>query len=100
VRRSGESKWRAPFARHRPSETAPVLVVAPRTLEDNTPKGAAASGQGHIFVNIERTSAFKWTATAFWPPPPWDEPDRRCCVDVRRQCVRASTRQEIVALSG
>jgi YVTN family beta-propeller protein len=55
-------------------------VVATVELEDTAPEGAAADGNGHIFVNNEGTNTIQvidtktWKATASWPIAPCDGP--------------------------
>ncbi len=55
-------------------------IVATVNLEDTAPEGAAADGQGHIFVNNEGTSTMQvidvktWKATASWPLAPCEGP--------------------------
>jgi DNA-binding beta-propeller fold protein YncE len=51
-------------------------IVGTAELEDTAPEGAAADGQGHIFVNNESKSTIQvvdtktWKATASWPLAP------------------------------
>jgi len=51
-------------------------IVATVELEDNAPEGAAADGNGHIFVNNEGKNTIQvidvktWKATASWPLAP------------------------------
>src|SRR5580765_7104653 len=55
-------------------------VVATVKLKDNGPEGAAADGNGHIFVNNENKSTIQvidvktWKATASWPLAPCEGP--------------------------
>jgi DNA-binding beta-propeller fold protein YncE len=55
-------------------------IVATVELEDTAPEGAAADGQGHIFVNNEGTGTIQvidvktWKATASWPLAPCEGP--------------------------
>src|SRR4029453_3522895 len=55
-------------------------IVATVELEDTAPEGAAADGQGRIFVNNEGTNTIQvidvktWKATASWPLAPCDGP--------------------------
>jgi DNA-binding beta-propeller fold protein YncE len=55
-------------------------VVATVPLEDTAPEGAAADGNGHIFVNNEGKNTIQvvdvrtWKATASWPVAPCDGP--------------------------
>jgi DNA-binding beta-propeller fold protein YncE len=55
-------------------------IVATVELEDTSPEGAAADGQGHIFVNnegkntIQVIDAKAWKATASWPLAPCEGP--------------------------
>jgi DNA-binding beta-propeller fold protein YncE len=55
-------------------------IVATVDLEDTAPEGAAADGQGHIFVNNEGKNTIQvvdvktWKATASWPVAPCDGP--------------------------
>ncbi len=55
-------------------------IVATVELEDSSPEGAAADGQGHIFVNIEGKNTIQvvdvktWKTTASWPLGPCDGP--------------------------
>ena len=55
-------------------------IVATVDLEDTAPEGAAADGNGHIFVNNEGKSTIQvidvktWKATASWPLAPCDGP--------------------------
>ncbi len=55
-------------------------IVATVELEDNAPEGAAADGQGHIFVNNESKNTIQvidvktWKATASWPLAPCEGP--------------------------
>jgi YVTN family beta-propeller protein len=55
-------------------------VVATVELEDTAPEGAAADGQGHIFVNNEGKNTIQvidvktWKATASWPTAPCEGP--------------------------
>ena len=55
-------------------------IVATVELEDTAPEGAAADGNGHIFVNNEGKSTIQvidvktWKATASWPLAPCDGP--------------------------
>ena len=55
-------------------------IVATVELEDNAPEGAAADGNGHIFVNNEGKSTIQvidsktWKATASWPLAPCEGP--------------------------
>ncbi len=55
-------------------------IVATVDLEDTAPEGAAADGQGHIFVNNEGKSTIQvidvktWKATASWPLAPCEGP--------------------------
>src|SRR5436190_17064987 len=55
-------------------------VVATVELEDTSPEGAAADGQGHIFVNNEGKNTIQvidtksWKATASWPLAPCEGP--------------------------
>jgi DNA-binding beta-propeller fold protein YncE len=55
-------------------------IVGTAELEDNGPEGAAADGNGHIFVNNEGKSTIQvidvktWKATASWPLAPCDGP--------------------------
>ena len=70
----------------RPIGTLTVLdpatgdIVATVELEDASPEGAAADGQGHIFVNIEGKNTIQvidvktWKTTASWPLGPCDGP--------------------------
>jgi DNA-binding beta-propeller fold protein YncE len=55
-------------------------IVATVELEDTAPEGAAADGNGHIFVNNEGKSTIQvidvktWKATASWPLAPCEGP--------------------------
>jgi DNA-binding beta-propeller fold protein YncE len=55
-------------------------IVATVELEDTAPEGAAADGNGHVFVNNEGTSTIQvidvktWKATASWPLAPCEGP--------------------------
>jgi DNA-binding beta-propeller fold protein YncE len=55
-------------------------IVATVELEDTAPEGAAADGQGHIFVNNESKNTIQvidvktWKATASWPLAPCEGP--------------------------
>jgi YVTN family beta-propeller protein len=55
-------------------------IVATVDLEDTAPEGAAADGQGHIFVNNEGKNTIQvidvktWKATASWPVAPCEGP--------------------------
>jgi DNA-binding beta-propeller fold protein YncE len=55
-------------------------IVATVELEDTAPEGAAADGQGHIFVNNEGKNTIQvidvktWKATASWPLAPCQGP--------------------------
>jgi DNA-binding beta-propeller fold protein YncE len=55
-------------------------IVATVELEDNGPEGAAADGNGHIFVNNEGKSTIQvidvktWKTTASWPLAPCQGP--------------------------
>jgi DNA-binding beta-propeller fold protein YncE len=55
-------------------------IVATVELEDTGPEGAAADGNGHIFVNNEGKSTIQvidtksWKATASWPLAPCEGP--------------------------
>src|SRR5213596_2029573 len=55
-------------------------IVATVELEDTSPEGAAADGQGHIFVNNESKHTIQvidvktWKATASWPLGPCTGP--------------------------
>jgi DNA-binding beta-propeller fold protein YncE len=55
-------------------------IVATVELEDTAPEGAAADGNGHIFVNNEGKSTIQvidvktWKATASWPLTPCEGP--------------------------
>jgi YVTN family beta-propeller protein len=55
-------------------------IVASVELEDTAPEGAAADGQGHIFVNNEGKNTIQvidvktWKATASWPVAPCEGP--------------------------
>jgi len=55
-------------------------IVATVDLEDTAPEGAAADGNGHIYVNNEGKSTIQaidvrtWKATASWPLAPCDGP--------------------------
>lgn len=55
-------------------------VVGSVTLQDNGPEGAAADGNGHIFVNLEGKNAIEvidmkaWKSTALWDIAPCDGP--------------------------
>ena len=55
-------------------------IVATVELEDTAPEGAAADGNGHIFVNNESKNTIQvidvktWKATASWPLAPCDAP--------------------------
>jgi len=55
-------------------------IVATVELEDTAPEGAAADGQGHIFVNNESKHTIQvidvktWKATASWPLAPCEGP--------------------------
>ena len=55
-------------------------IVATVELEDNAPEGAAADGNGHIFVNNEGKNTIQvidvktWKATASWPLAPCEGP--------------------------
>jgi YVTN family beta-propeller protein len=55
-------------------------IVATVELEDTAPEGAAADGQGHIFVNNEGKNTIQvidvktWKATASWPVAPCEGP--------------------------
>lgn len=55
-------------------------IVATVELEDTAPEGAAADGQGHIFVNNEGKNTIQvidvktWKATASWPLAPCEGP--------------------------
>jgi YVTN family beta-propeller protein len=55
-------------------------IVATVELEDTAPEGAAADGNGHIFVNNEGKNTIQvidvktWKATASWPLAPCDGP--------------------------
>src|ERR1700693_683957 len=55
-------------------------IVATVELEDNAPEGAAADGNGHIFVNNEGKNTIQvidvktWKATASWPLSPCSGP--------------------------
>ena len=55
-------------------------IVATVELEDTAPEGAAADGQGHIFVNNEGKSTIQvvdvktWKVTASWPLAPCEGP--------------------------
>jgi DNA-binding beta-propeller fold protein YncE len=55
-------------------------IVATVELEDTAPEGAAADGQGHIFVNNESKNTIQvidvktWRATASWPLAPCEAP--------------------------
>ena len=51
-------------------------IVGTAELEDNSPEGAAADGNGHVFVNNESKNTIQvidtktWKATASWPLAP------------------------------
>ena len=55
-------------------------IVATVELEDTAPEGAAADGNGHIFVNNEGKNTIQvidvktWKATASWPVAPCEGP--------------------------
>jgi hypothetical protein len=55
-------------------------IVATVELEDTAPEGAAADGNGHIFVNNESKNTMQvidvksWKATASWPLAPCEGP--------------------------
>jgi DNA-binding beta-propeller fold protein YncE len=55
-------------------------IVATVELEDTAPEGAAADGNGHIFVNNESKNTIQvidvktWKATASWPLAPCEGP--------------------------
>jgi DNA-binding beta-propeller fold protein YncE len=55
-------------------------IIATVELEDTAPEGAAADGQGHIFVNNEGKNTIQvidvknWKATASWPLEPCEGP--------------------------
>jgi YVTN family beta-propeller protein len=55
-------------------------IVGTAELEDNAPEGAAADGNGHIFVNNEGKNTIQvidvktWKATASWPLAPCQGP--------------------------
>lgn len=55
-------------------------IVGTAELEDNSPEGAAADGNGHIFVNNERKNTIQvidvktWKATESWPLAPCNGP--------------------------
>ena len=55
-------------------------ITATVELEDTAPEGAAADGQGHIFVNNEGKNTIQvidvktWKATASWPLAPCEGP--------------------------
>lgn len=55
-------------------------IVATVELEDTAPEGAAADGNGHIYVNNEGKSTIQvidvktWKATASWPLAPCEGP--------------------------
>src|SRR5947207_10033421 len=55
-------------------------IVGTAELEDTSPEGAAADGQGHIFVNNESKHTIQvidvktWKATASWPLAPCEGP--------------------------
>jgi len=55
-------------------------IAATVELEDTSPEGAAADGQGHIFVNnegkntIQVIDAKSWKVTASWPLSPCEGP--------------------------
>src|ERR1700737_2885596 len=55
-------------------------IVATVELEDNAPEGAAADGQGHVFVNNESKNTIQvidvktWKVTASWPVAPCEGP--------------------------
>ena len=55
-------------------------IVATVELEDTAPEGAAADGNGHIFVNNEGKNTMQvidvktWKATASWPLAPCEGP--------------------------
>src|SRR5271169_5986928 len=55
-------------------------IVATVELEDTAPEGAAADGNGHIFVNNEGKNTIQvidvkaWKATASWPLAPCEGP--------------------------
>jgi YVTN family beta-propeller protein len=55
-------------------------IIATVELEDTSPEGAAADGNGHIFVNNEGKNTIQvidvktWKATASWPLAPCDGP--------------------------
>jgi DNA-binding beta-propeller fold protein YncE len=55
-------------------------IVGTAELEDNSPEGAAADGNGHIFVNNETKGTIQvidvktWKATASWPLDPCKGP--------------------------
>jgi YVTN family beta-propeller protein len=55
-------------------------IVATVELEDTAPEGAAADGQGHIYVNNESKNTIQvidvktWKATASWPLAPCEGP--------------------------
>ncbi len=55
-------------------------IIATVELEDNAPEGAAADGQGHIFVNNESKHTIQvidvktWKTTASWPLAPCEGP--------------------------
>src|SRR5213080_2626457 len=55
-------------------------IVDTVELEDTAPEGAAADGNGHIFVNNESKNTIQvidakaWKATASWPLAPCDGP--------------------------
>ena len=57
-----------------------VTSIATVALEDTAPEGAAADGNGHIFVNNEGKNTIQvvdvktWKATASWPITPCDGP--------------------------
>ena len=54
-------------------------IVGTAELEDTAPEGAAADGQGHVFVNNESKHTIQvvdvktWKATASWPLPPCEQ---------------------------
>lgn len=55
-------------------------IVGTAELEDNSPEGAAADGNGHVFVNNESKNTIQvidtktWKATASWPLAPCQGP--------------------------
>jgi YVTN family beta-propeller protein len=55
-------------------------IVGTAELEDNSPEGAAADGNGHVFVNNESKNTIQvidtktWKATASWPLDPCKGP--------------------------